>query len=135
MSEYMQLEKNKALLRRLYEEGLQQGNLDIIDQLFSPDFIDHSTPDQPPGPEGVKAYFREIRSGCPDIQVSLDDLIAERDCVVVRTTWRGTHLGAYAEMPPTGRSVSRTLIQIFRIVNNSILEEWNEGEGLLEGKG
>lgn len=134
MNEYTELEKNKALLRRLYAEGLQQGNLDIIDQLFSPDFIDHSTPDQPPGPEGVKTYFREIRSGFPDIQVSLDDLIAEGDRVVVYTTWRGTHLGTYAEMPPTGRSVSRTLIQIFRIVNNSILEEWNEGEGLLEGK-
>jgi steroid delta-isomerase-like uncharacterized protein len=125
-------EQNKALLRRLYEEALQQGNLALIDQLFSPAFIDHSTPDQPPGPAGVKAYFREIRNAFPDIQVTLDDLIAEGDRVVARTTWRGTHLGAYEGVPASGRSVTRTLIQIFLIANKVIMEEWNEGAGLLK---
>jgi predicted SnoaL-like aldol condensation-catalyzing enzyme len=62
-------EKNKALLRRLFERVLHQGDMVIIDQIFSPDFIDHSTPDQPPGPTGVKDYFLEILQGFPNIQV------------------------------------------------------------------
>ena len=132
MDEDKKLERNKALLTLLYEEGLNRGNLDIIDQLFSSAFVDHSTPDQPPGPKGVKEYFRAIRSGFPDIQVILEDLIAEEDRVVARTTWRGTHLGTYAGVPASGRAVVRTLIQIFHIANNLIVEEWNEGAGLLE---
>lgn len=127
----MRLEKNKAMVRQLYEEALQRGNLTLIDQIFSPTFIDHSTPDQPAGPEGVKDYFRAIRGGFPDIRVVLADMVAEGDRVVVRTTWRGTHLGTYEGVPATGRVITRTLLQIFRIASNSIVEEWNEGAGLL----
>lgn len=125
------VEKNKTLLRLLFKEALHQGNLAIVDQIFSPAFIDHSTPDQPAGPTGVKDYFREIRSGFPDIQIAIEDLIAEGDRVVVRTTWQGTHLGVYDNTPPTGRSVTRTLIQIFCVRDGLIVEEWNEGAGLL----
>lgn len=132
MSEHSQvIESNKALLRLLFEEALHQGKLALIDQIFAPSFVDHSTPDQPAGPAGVKDYFRQIRSAFPDIQVVLEDLIAERDRVAVRTSWHGTHLGTYEGVPPTGRRVTRTLIQIFRVVDGKILEEWNEGGGLL----
>lgn len=132
MDRYTQtLEKNKALLRLLFERALHQGDMTIIDQLFSLDFIDHSTPDQPPGPAGVKDYFLAIRRGFPDIQVTLEDAIAEGDRVVARTTWRGTHLGTYEGIPPTGQTRTRTLIQIFRVVDGLIREEWNEGSGLL----
>jgi steroid delta-isomerase-like uncharacterized protein len=125
------IEENKALLRLVFEEALQRGNLALIDEIFAADFVDHSTPDQPVGRDGVKEYFVAVRSGFPDIRVTLDDVIAEADKVVVRTTWRGTHLGSYEGIAPTGRVVTRTLIQIFRIVNGRIAEEWNEGSGLL----
>ena len=124
--------ENKALLTRLYEEGLNRGNLDVIDQLFAPDFVDHSTPDQPPGPASVRDYFREIRGGFPDIRVNFEDVIAEGDRVVVRTIWIGTHMGSYEGIPASGRRVARTLIQIFRVAENRIVEEWNEGAGLLD---
>lgn len=126
------LAENKACLRRLYEEALQQGNLAIIDQLFAPEFVDHSTPGQVAGPAGVRAYFRAVRSGFPDLQVVLEHMIAEEDYVVVRTVWRGTHLGSYEGVPATGCSVSRTLMQIFRLDAGLIVEEWNEGAGLLD---
>jgi steroid delta-isomerase-like uncharacterized protein len=132
VDEYSQIiESNKALLRLLFEEALHQGNLAIIDQIFAPAFVDHSTPDQPTGPAGVKDYFNQIRSGFPDMRVVLEDLIAEKDRVVVRTSWRGTNLGTYEGVPPTGRRVTRTLIQIFRVVDGQIVEEWNEGGSLL----
>ncbi len=125
-------EENKALLSRLFEEAFQQGNLTTVDDNFSTGFVDHSTPEQAAGPQGVKSYFIAIRAGFPDIRVAIDDLIAEDDKVVVRSTWSGTHLGVYEELAPTGKQVTRTLIQVFRIADGKIVEEWNEGGGLLD---
>lgn len=131
MGENSRLMGNKALLVRLFDEALHQGNMAIVDEVFSVEFIDHSTPDQVVGPEGVKAYFLAVRAGIPDIHVTIDDVIAEGDRVVLRSTWRGTHTGTYAGIAPTGKKVARTLIQIFRIMNGQLLEEWNEGSDLL----
>jgi predicted SnoaL-like aldol condensation-catalyzing enzyme len=119
----MPTEENKAIIRRLVEVALNQGKLAIVDELFAADFVDRSTPDQPPGPAGVKAYIAQVRAGFPDLRVRIDDLIAEGDKVVIRTTWRGTR--------QPGEQRARTLIQIFRLADGKIAEEWNEGEGLL----
>lgn len=128
----MSTDEQKALLHRLYAEALQGGDLALIEQIFAPDFIDHSSPDQAGGPAGVQDYFRAVRHGFPDMQVVLEQIIAEHDLVAVRTIWRGTHLGSYEGLPASGQRVSRTLIQIFRITAGLICEEWNEGSGLLD---
>ena len=125
-------ETNKALIRQLFEQAIHQGNLAIVDEIFSTDFLDHSTPEQPAGPQGVKDYFVSIRTGFPDMRVAIDDIIAEGDRIVVRTTWHGIHQGTYEGVPPTGRQATRTLIQIFRIRDGRIVDEWNEGGGLLD---
>ena len=119
----MSLEENKAIIRQLVEEVLNRGNLFVIGELFAADFVDRSTPDQPPGPDGVKAYVSLVLADFPDLHVSIDDLIAEGDKVVIRTTWRGTR--------PSGQQSARTMIQIFRLAGGKIAEEWNEGAGLL----
>ena len=126
------LAKNKMLVRRIYNEALLQGNLEIVDEVFSSDFVDHSTPDQPTGPGGVRAYFEAIRHGFPDVRVVIDDIIAESEKVVVRTTWRGMQMGSYEGVAPTGEVATRTLMQIFRIVDGVIVEEWNEGGSMLD---
>ena len=125
-------EDNKALIRRLFEEAIHPGNLAIVNEVFSADFVDHSTPDQPAGPGGVRDYFAAIRSGFPDVRVVLEDVLADGDKVVVRTSWRGTQRGSYEGIAPTGKSAMRTLIQIFRIADGVVVEEWNEGGSLLE---
>jgi len=122
---------NKAIMHRVFEEGLNQGRLEVVDELFSTRFVDHSTPEQVAGAKGVKEYFAAVRGGFPDIRVSIEDMVAEGEKVVVRTTWRGTHMRTYDGVPAAGRWVARTMIQIFRIVNGKIEEEWNEGESLL----
>ena len=131
----MPTEANKAIIRRLIEEVLNQGRLDVINVLFAADFVDRSTAEQTPGPEGVKQFVSAVRVGFPDLLVSIDDLLAEGDKVVIRTTWQGTHQGIYAGREPTGKRVRRTMIQIFRLADGKLVEEWNEGEGLLEGSG
>ena len=126
--------ENKALIRRVFDEAMNAGNLSLIDELFAPDFVDNATPEQVAGPMGVKDYFQAVRAGFPDMRVSIDDLLAEGDKVVIRTTWRGTHSGPYESTTPTGKSVTRTMMQIFRIAGSKIQEEWNEGKGLLESE-
>ena len=127
----MSIVENKAIIRLIYEEALNKGNLAIVDEVFASQFVDHSTPEQVPGTGGVKDYFAQVRRGFPDIRVTIDDLIAAEDKVVVRTIWRGTHQGFYEGTEPTSRQVKRTMIQIFRISDGKIQEEWNEGAGLL----
>ncbi|HEY7356953.1 MAG TPA: ester cyclase [Ktedonobacterales bacterium] len=119
----MSSEENKAIIRRVIEEIINQGNLSAIDDLFASTFVDRSTPDQPPGPAGVKAFVSLMRARLPDLHIDIDDLIAEGDKVVIRTTWRGTQ--------QSDAQVQRTMIQIFRLADGKIIEEWNEGEGLL----
>src|SRR2546423_7249540 len=114
-------EMNKVLIQRIFEEGVNAGRLEIVDESFSEQFLDFSTPEQERGPSGVKEYFRMVRTGFPDMRVSIDDLIAEYEKVVVRTTWRGTHLGTYYGVPPTGQRVTRTLIQIFMVMDSKIV--------------
>jgi predicted ester cyclase len=128
----MVIEQQKELVRRVFEQALNQGQLAVIDELFSPAFIDHSTPEQTPGPSGVRAYFTEVRTGFPDLHVSIDLLLTEGELVALRTTWRGTHLGMYEGIAPTGRTTARNMLQIFRLQDGKIVEEWNEGRGLLE---
>lgn len=126
----MPAEENSTLIQRVFAEGFNQGRLTVVDEVFDPNFVDRSTPSQPSGPQGVKEYIGAVRTGFPDIAVTIDDLIATEDKVVVRTTWRGTHLGTYENQAPTGRQVTRTMIQIFRVVDSKLYEEWSEGQSL-----
>ena len=127
----MSMTANKAIIRQLIEEVINQGNLGLIDDLFDDKFVDRSWPDQPHGPAGVREYIAAVRGGFPDLHVTIEALIAEGNKVVVRTFWQGTHRGVYEDMMPTGKRVERTMIQIFRLVDGRIVEEWNEGSGLL----
>ena len=122
----MAIAENKALVRSLFE-AINAGNLARIYEVFAADFVDRSTAEQVPGPDGVQQYFTRLRAALPDLYITIDDLIAEDEKVVVRTTWRGTYEGSSS----AGRQVARTMIQMFRIVNNKIQEEWNEGADLL----
>jgi len=111
---------NKAIIRRLFDEALNQGKLELVDELFSADFMDRSTPEQRPGPQGVRDFFVEVRNRYPEIKVTIEDMIAEGNRVVVRTLWRSS----------TPKPLNGRLIQIFHLENGRIIEEWNEGSGL-----
>lgn len=123
--------ENAEMIRLVFEEALNKGHLVVINEAFSSQFVDHSTPEQIAGPRGVKAYFEQVHRGFPDMHVTIEDLIVSGDRVVVRTTWQGTHLGVYEGIEPTGKRMKRTMIQIFRVSEGKIQEEWNEGAGLL----
>jgi steroid delta-isomerase-like uncharacterized protein len=116
-------EENKEVIRRVFDEVVNQGNLDVIDELYSPDIEDHEpVPGAPPGIEGVKYSIGSLREAFPDLIVTIDDMSAHGDMVVVHNTWRGTHLGRLAGVDGTGKQVSFSGIVIWRFEDGKIAE-------------
>lgn len=121
----MSLEQNKQIARSIFEVGLNEGDVDAIAALTHPAFFDHDVHVQtgiPGGPEDLRQALIAIRTGFPDIHVTVEEVIAEGDKVVTRNTWRGTHLGEFNGIPATGNKVEITGIVIWRIVDGLIIE-------------
>src|SRR5947209_9086824 len=101
----MSAEDNAASFRRWIEEGWNRGNVDLVDELYSPDYVTHSVgPDLPPTREGLKMFIRALREGLPDLDCPVEDTIAEGDRVAGRFSLRGTHTGTLLGIPATGKT-------------------------------
>ena len=124
-------EENKAVVRRLIKE-VEKGNLDVVDEVLAPDFVDHDLlPDQVPDREGYKRGLSEDRAALSTFDITIEDQIAEGDKVVTRFTWRGTHdQGKIMGMAPTGKKVEVTSIFIHRIAGGKVKEEWSASDTL-----
>ena len=121
----MDLEANKRLIRDHYEQLVNRNNWDAADQQLAPDFIDHAAPiGTPRGSAAAKLAMQRLHFAIPDVRVTLEDVLAEGDRVVVRATWRGTHQGLLYGIPPTGRAVTITGMVLWRIANGKIAERW-----------
>jgi steroid delta-isomerase-like uncharacterized protein len=121
----MDLEANKRLVRRQFEELINNKNLTVIDSDMAADFIDHEAPPSlPPGLDGVRQHISGLHQMCPDMHVMVEDIIAEGDRVVVRNTWRGTHTGHLFGIPPTGKRFALKGIVVWRIRDGRICERW-----------
>ena len=124
-------ELNKALVRRFYEEVINQKKLETMDELCEPDFIDHNAlPGQRPGREGLKDSFGQFLAGFPDMRATVHQLIAEGDILVARFTMEGTHTAALMGAAPTGKRVTFRGIDMVRIRNGRAIEAWHEGNDL-----
>jgi steroid delta-isomerase-like uncharacterized protein len=134
----MTVEANKATVRRWTEEGFGQGNVALADELVATDFINRTpVPGQKPGREGLKQAVLGLRAAFPDLSVTILDIFAEGDRVVLRDTIRGTHRGTFASIPPTGKPVTVNRIAIFRLADGRIVENWAQVDmlGLLQQVG
>ena len=96
----MSTEDNKALVRRWYEEVFNKKHVAAIDEFIDPIYIDHSHPPGLPagGIEGTKQRIGMYLTAFPDLQATVEDMIADQDKVVTRLTVRGTHQGAFMNM-------------------------------------
>lgn len=109
------------------EEFKNKANLNIVDELFAPDFVHHlPDPRIPPGRGGTKALGGLVFTAFPDVHATIEDLIAEGDKVVERTTARATHRGEFSGIPATGKPVMWTEIHVYRLKNGKIVEHWPE---------
>lgn len=120
----MQTENNTTVASRWYEEVFNAGKIELIDELFAPNFVDHDPSNPLPGLEGVRQLVSMYRGAFPDLHLTIDDEITEGDKVVTRFTGRGTHKGPLMGIPPTGKRVTITAIDILRFENGRIAEHW-----------
>jgi steroid delta-isomerase-like uncharacterized protein len=115
-------EQNKRMVRRFLTEVCNKGNIALIDELFAYDWIGHAPPKEFKGPAELKQFVAAQHRAFPDLELIVEDQIAEGDKVTTRWTARVTHLGEFQGIPPTGRKVTMTGISIYRIANNKFIE-------------
>ena len=126
----MSAEENKALVRRFLDEQAR-GNLGVIDELLSPDFVDRGLlPGQGPTREDFKRTMTEILEAFSILSFTIEDQIAEGDTVVTRYKERSVIRGEFGGLPPTGTEENFEGIYIHRIADGKITEEWSQANTL-----
>jgi serine phosphatase RsbU (regulator of sigma subunit)/ketosteroid isomerase-like protein len=126
-------EKNMALVRS-FLEAVANADLDTLDELLAPDFVDHSLLEgQESSPEGYKQQVAEQHTALSDVRCAIEDQLAKGDKVVTRITWRSIHdRGEYFGLMPRDKEVVVTAMTMHRIEGGKIAEEWSEDNGSAE---
>lgn len=116
---------NLAAMNRIYDEAINQGNMDVFDELVSPNVVEHEElPGFEPTRDGVKQYFQMMHTAFPDLHFQVDDIFAAGDKVVARITVHGTQQGEFMGMEPTGEKIAVKGIDIIRFENGKLVEHW-----------
>ena len=121
----MSAEDNKTIVRRVYDEAINNGNFIVVNESFTDDYI-YRSPGSPEfhGPDGFKQLVTTYRTAFPDLHIQLDELIVEGDTVVSRYTACGTQLGELMGVPPTGKYVTGTGVVISHFRGGKAADEW-----------
>jgi steroid delta-isomerase-like uncharacterized protein len=117
---------NKTIIRRFVEEGLNKRNAALIEEIYSAEYVGHDP--ERPAPRSIE----DLRQGMvgllgkvfPDAQYSIEGLVAENDLVVWHWTFRATHQAELMGIPPTGKSIQFSGVNIFRMANGKVIEDW-----------
>jgi steroid delta-isomerase-like uncharacterized protein len=130
-------EQNKRTARSAFEQVMSRGDLALADELYTADYIGHSSIGDVIGPEGAKQFVSMLRRAFPDLEVTVEDQVADGDRVATRWITRGTHKGEFQGIPPTGRQVAITGITIFLVADDKLLEGWSNADmlGMLQQLG
>jgi steroid delta-isomerase-like uncharacterized protein len=115
----------KALAQRWFTEVMNEGKLEVIDELCSQDFVDHNPlPGTSPDFAGLKDFVTQVRSAFPDIETTAEDILVEGDRLAVRSTIRGTHKGDFMGIPASGKKVEVSNYDFVRFENDQAAEHW-----------
>jgi len=127
----MSVDENKALTRRFIQVWAP-GNLSVLDELAAPDImVIYPVLGEPVrGAVAFKQLLAHFHAACPDVEISVQEQIAEGDSVVTRWNVRGTHRGEFLGVPPAGRPLGWTGITIHRLVGGRVMEERGEEDAL-----
>ena len=131
----MTAEANKAVMHR-FLEFINTASEKLAQELISPNAVFHvpGRPEPMRGPAGYLAIIGMMRGGFPDIQWTLEEIVAEGDKVAARFTMRGTHRGTFFGVPPTGKTISVQAMNIYRLSGGQFVEEHGQPDmlGLLQ---
>jgi predicted ester cyclase len=128
MTDEATLAANRLIGRRVLLELWGGGKLEVADELYAPDYVDHvgRGPEaaRVVGPEGIKQAVTLFRRAVPDLSYTVEEEMAERDLVWTRFSAKGTFKGTFLGAAPTGNSVSYTGMDLNRIAGGKIVESW-----------
>jgi len=115
----------KTLVRRLYEDFWNGGDVGVADEIFAVEFVDHHVPPEiPRGPEGVKQWAAIAWEGFPDLRIDVHHLVAEGDKAACHFELSGTHTGLFNGIAPTGNRTRAQAISLLRVEAGRIVEAW-----------
>lgn len=124
----------KQVAARFYQrvnDAMETGNFALMDDVVARNAVDHNpTPGQVPGREGIKKAFGEFREAFPDMRMTVEDMVAEGDKVACRFVIRMTHRGQFQEIPPTGKQITVSGIDILKFANGALTDRWGEFDSL-----
>jgi len=122
----------REITRRWIEDGWQEGDVGVVDQLHSPDFVDHDPAGRPSDNQGFKQGIARLYTAFPDLTAQVHELVIDTETGTVALRWSatGTHQGEYLGAQPSGRSITFKGIEIIRIRNDRIIERWGEWDGI-----
>jgi steroid delta-isomerase-like uncharacterized protein len=119
--------ENKAILRRYAEEIWNQGNLAVVDEVLAPNVV-MQVPGAPAirSREDFRTFVTQLRTGFPDMQWTVKDLVAEGDLVAIHWTFRGTHRREFLGLAPTGKVATMTATNFYRLRGGQIEQAWGD---------
>jgi predicted ester cyclase len=119
-------DSTEAVVRRLIEEGFNAGDLDVADELTSPDLVEHQEfgPGHAPGAEGVRAIIVSLKRAFSDFHLAIGDLVVEGDTAWLRMSATGTNDGSFMGHPPTGRAMRADVFDVIRVEDGRMVEHW-----------
>ena len=121
------VERNKELIERLYDEFMNAGEDDLLRELYADDVVVHDVPGgggELRGLDELEPYLENLRETFPDLEVTVNEMVAEDDLVVVRNSYTGTHEGTFMDTPATGETVTFDGMVFFRIEEGRVAETW-----------
>jgi steroid delta-isomerase-like uncharacterized protein len=121
MSVAQNTERNKEVVRRIYEDCLNAGNLELLNEIVAEDYVGIGGQK---GPSAVAETIQSLRQGFPDIHYTIEDLVAEENRVALRWRWRGTHEGSFRGFAASHQQVNDTGIAIYEFRDNKIIRAW-----------
>ena len=124
------IQQNETLIKRYFEEVWNQGQLEVLDEIMSSNYLNHSPgmPNPPPGPEGLKPIIAGLRKAFPDLHFVIENMVATEYQVAIHCTMYGTHTGDLFGLPPTGKKIKVNQMQIERIQDGKIVEHWRQSD-------
>jgi steroid delta-isomerase-like uncharacterized protein len=120
------MDANKTIVKRVVEEILNKGDMSAFDELFADDYVMHNmpVPDIPGNKEGFRKIVLATRQAFPDVNVHIDDIVAEGEFAVFHDRVEATSKGDFMGVPPNGKRVQWTEIHFFKIRDGKIIEHW-----------
>jgi predicted ester cyclase len=115
---------NEQLFRILIEEGFSKGDVTVFDKYTAQDFVEHQNGFSPPFLEGVKNAINSLHKAFTDFSMVIEDMVIKDNIVWGRMTSRGTQTGQFGPMPPTGKKIEITVIDIMRFKDGKLVEHW-----------